>query len=252
MAWKLGIDRAPKGSSALAVFGTFVVALAWACSDSGGALGFAGPSDGGSGAQPVATDAGTFDASGSGTFANDSDASASGDCLAGLYTGTFMGNYTSSLTVIGFPVPVNGKLSLTLTESRSQGELPTYTIENGTIDGLVYSLYPFHCSMVGTLDCPNRVLVNGGVDCEYCIGTVTGDLADGGTCSRGGYFAGPLGATYSSAHVFDGTWNGIDGQSAPDASSVQTSGVNDAGVYLGPGNYGGSGTWKGTYADAGP
>jgi hypothetical protein len=107
---------------------------------------------------------------------------------------------------------------------------------------------PFFCTVTGKLDCQARKLVDGWIQCTYCVGPV----ADGGAACAvvGGHFAGPMTADYdANAHAFVmGTWNGAEALAGNDGSSPGPDGgplssyLSDSG-YLGPGQFGGSGTW---------
>ena len=56
-------------------------------------------------------------------------------------------------------------------------------MQNGTIDGVADGLFPYHCSLTGTLSCPKKKLVDGWINCTYCLGP----LNDGGmSCAIGG------------------------------------------------------------------
>jgi len=169
-----------------------------------------------------APDAASPDAAG--VDANDADAgSPDGSngtaCSGGSYVGPFTGEYTSHLTGVGIPIPVTGTVTFTLVQAGSAGTTGTlageskdcsdvFPVESGTVTGVDDAVntgdaavggFPFFCTMTGALDCDARKLVNGWVQCTYCIGPV----ADGGlTCSLlsgvagttgvGGHFAGPV------------------------------------------------------------
>jgi hypothetical protein len=207
----------------------------------------------------------------------------SGVCKAGLYEGTFDGSYTSYLTGVGVPIPVTGNVELTLDQAGAAGQQcqldgefkdcsTVFALKNGVITGVADALqlgdastggFPYFCTMTGTLDCNNKALVDGWIQCTYCVGP----LDDGGmSCSLpivggsndgvGGYFAGPLTADYDvSALAFvNGTWNGAEALAGNDGGSPGPDGapisdfLSDSGLYLGPGNFGGSGTWNAAYA----
>jgi hypothetical protein len=203
-------------------------------------------------------------------------------CKAGKYRGTFTGSYESSL-ILGIPLSVSGDVNLTLNQAGTpmmmctiEGEglitscSDVFTLSGGTITGLADKLgmlgdaniggYPYFCTMTGTLDCAMKKLVNGWIQCTYCVGNLT----DGGTgCTLlGGHFAGPLTADY---------FYGIDGGAGPsfgsDAAPAQWNGAESLagnnGMMPGPeggpvsnylipdggygfGAYGGSGTWTAT------
>jgi hypothetical protein len=177
-----------------------------------------------------------------------------GGCKAGHYAGSFTGTYTSYLTYVGVPIPVTGDVSLDLQETKTGGggEFPTFTIANGTVKGTADFMFPYFCNIVGTLDCATMQIVDGGLrNCTYCLGVAFGDLADGGTCF-GGHFEGPLAGVYDSktSSFASGTWNGSEKAAASDGGLPEGGSINDAGIYVGPGNFGGSGTW--TAAWTGP
>jgi hypothetical protein len=223
----------------------------------------AGPSMGDSGLADVADDA------------------SAGPCKSGEYKGPFAGNYTSHLTSIGIPIPVKGSVDVTLAvagsaqatcmlagEARPCNQL--FSLQNGTITGVDDAInegdasvggFPYFCTMTGTLDCTNKKLVNGWLQCTYCIGAVT--VADGGaacslgngvggTSGVGGHFAGPMTASYEygSVSFVTGTWNGSEALAGNDGGSPGPDGgplsnyLSDSGVYLGAGQFGGSGTWS--------
>jgi hypothetical protein len=165
---------------------------------------------------------------------------APGKCLAGHYSGAFIGTFTSSFTIFGSSTPVIGNIDLDL-EQTNNGEF--YSISNGTVSGTADFQYPYHCDLVGVLDCATKKLVNGALrHCVYCLGTLS---ADGGSCSGlEGYFNGPLGADYdSSIHAFvNGAWAGredLDASAPLDAGS----GCPAAG------EFGGCGAWSAQYSD---
>jgi hypothetical protein len=181
------------------------------------------------------------------------------NCKGGHYSGTFAGSYTSYLTSLfglgGFPLMVTGNVDMDLqqTAMTSSGEfagMTTYSIANGTIEGFANNVFPYHCDMVGTLDCDTKQLVGGGLrNCWYCVGLFVS--TDGGGCSVYGHFDGPLNASYDGTtfSFVDGTWNGSEAAALDDAGTLpEGGGVNDAGQYVGPGNYGGAGTWNATYS----
>lgn len=200
-----------------------------------------------------------------------------GNCKGGHYTGTFAGLYTSVLTAVGVPIPVAGNVSLDLDQEGSAdttchpaGEIPVpcnqvYTLKNGTITGTADGLFPYFCAMTGTLDCQSKVLDEGWIQCTYCAGLIAG--GDGGTpayciggsadggAGIGGRFAGPLTAEYdvSSYSFVNGQWNGAEALAGnngmmpgPDGGSIWNY-ISDSGLYIGPGDFGGSGTWNATW-----
>jgi hypothetical protein len=204
-----------------------------------------------------------------------------GPCKGGLYKGSFGGQYNSHLTGIGIPIPVTGDVNLTLFQEGTSGQQcmiegefeqcsDVFSLQNGTIQGTADEIhlgdasfggFPYYCTLTGTLDCKDKVLDDGWIQCTYCIGP----LADGGgacallngvagTTGVGGHFAGPLTANYdygSLAFVM-GAWNGAEllagndgGSPGPDGGPYQNY-LNDAG-YIGPNDFGGLGTWNAVY-----
>jgi hypothetical protein len=125
-------------------------------------------------------------------------------CKAGLYTGTFYGTYKSALG-LGGNSPVAGAIKMTLEENSTGGEVPVYTIQNGTITGNADVGIAFSCTMTGTLDCAETKLVDGGLDCTYCL-----QLLAAGQCTPGlgGSCKGTIGGNYdlTSYSFVDGTW----------------------------------------------
>jgi hypothetical protein len=131
-------------------------------------------------------------------------------------------------------------MSLTLNETVTGGEVPVYTIANGSLSGDAFSGFvPIQCSLVGTLDCGSHKLVGGTLDCVYCLG---GSL-DAGSCLAGqGHSKGIIDGDYdlTNSSFVNGTW------------SLSEEFADDGGPILGPGHYGGSGTWAGTSANGDP
>jgi hypothetical protein len=263
------------------------VPLTWIAACSSASQGF-GPSDDNpaqnnndsDGALQLGSD---FDGNGPIITLGDSTVAATnnGPCQGGKYEGTFAGTYTSHLTGIGFPIPVTGNVDMTLNqEGTGAGQTcmlvgeatkcsDLFSLQNGTITGVADELgdsgvggFPYFCTMTGTLDCPEKKLVNGWIQCTYCVGP----LADGGlacsllngvagTTGVGGHFAGPLTANYdySTLSFVMGTWNGAEALAGNDGGSPGPEGgpisnyLSDSGLYLGPGDFGGSGTWNATH-----
>jgi hypothetical protein len=201
-------------------------------------------------------------------------------CKAGFYQGGFTGNYASSL-LLGIPLTVTGNVELTLNQEGSStqtckvtenGEFAmescnnVFTLSGGTITGVANEAamigdaaiggYPYFCTMTGTLDCVKKKLVNGWIQCTYCVGP----LADGGSsCALGGggHFAGPVTANYDTGTLAftDGTWNGAEalagndgGSPGPDGGPISDYLALDGG-YSFLGKYGGSGDWNATCLD---
>src|ERR1019366_7008606 len=130
------------------------------------------------------------------------------------------------LTGVGIPIPVTGNVDLTLEQEgtskmmcMSVGEVPVpcsdvFSLQNGTITGVADGAqvgdatvggFPYYCTMTGTLDCPNKKLDNGWIQCTYCIGPLADggmscSLLDGvgGTTGVGGHFAGPRSEEHTS------------------------------------------------------
>lgn len=203
-------------------------------------------------------------------------------CKAGFYQGGFTGNYASSVA-LGIPLTVTGNVELTLNQEGTsmqnctivvQGEGTTtehcsdvFTLSGGTITGVANEAamigdaaiggYPYFCTMTGTLDCVTKTLVNGWIECTYCV---VGPLADGGSsCALGGggHFAGPITANYDTGTLAftDGTWNGAEalagndgGSPGPDGGPISDYLALDGG-YGFLGKYGGSGDWSATCLD---
>ncbi len=264
------------------------VPLAWLAACSGSKQSFSGDDPAGNDAGSTSSSGGGMDfnpPSSSGAFSGTGDGSVgpvgnSGPCKGGHYNGTFAGSYTSHLTGVGIPLPVAGNVDLTLNQQGTSdqtchpsGEIPVpcndvFTLKDGTITGIADEIhlgdaagggFPYFCTMTGTLDCSTRKLVQGWIQCTYCIGP----LADGGmacsllngvagTTGVGGHFAGPLTANYD-VNLFafvNGNWNGAEDLAGndgtmpgPDGGSIWAS-LSEAGTYLGPGDFGGSGPWN--------
>jgi len=219
-------------------------------------------------------------------FTTDSDmigGDASEPCKGGQYDGTFAGTYSSHLTVLGISLMVTGNVDMTLKQEGTDQQKCTlmlvgeatvskcsdlFSLQNGTITGVANGDdggggFPYYCTMTGTLACAEKKLVNGWIQCTYCVGP----LADGGmscqflnlggtsgyTMGVGGQFAGPLTANYdtSTLSFVMGTWNGAEalagndgGSPGPDGGPA-TSYLSDSGYGLL--DFGGSGTWTATY-----
>jgi hypothetical protein len=204
-----------------------------------------------------------------------------GPCKGGFYKGSFGGQYNSHLTQIGIPIPVTGDVQLTLYQEGTSGQQcmvegefeqcsDVFSLQNGTIQGTAdevhigdasFGGFPYYCTLTGTLDCKDKILDDGWIQCTYCIGP----LADGGgacallngvagTTGVGGHFAGPLTANYdygALAFVM-GNWNGAESLAGNDGGSPGPEGgpyqnyLNDSG-YIGPNDFGGLGTWNAVY-----
>jgi hypothetical protein len=262
--------------------------IAAACGSSHPGLNGDGSDNGGTQMGDDASGGGMLSNNGSsGTFTNSGTSAPQpvndGPCKGGKYGGTFAGSYTSHLTGVGIPIPVTGNVDLTLEQEgtskmmcMSVGEVPVpcsdvFSLQNGTITGVADGAqvgdatvggFPYYCTMTGTLDCPNKKLDNGWIQCTYCIGPLADggmscSLLDGvgGTTGVGGHFAGPLVANYDygTLSFVMGTWNGAEALAGNDGGSPGPEGgpiadyLTDGGLYLGPNDFGGIGTWNATY-----
>jgi hypothetical protein len=247
----------PPTTLALFLPSVLLVGFVACSSKSSGGLGPGGDDGGGGGGDatttgPVSSDDGPSGPLGTFSGGDDGGPQAT-DCKGGHYSGTFTGSYTSYLTSLfglgGIPLNVTGDVELDLQEmmSTTTGEIitSTFSIANGTISGYANKVFPYHCDMVGTLDCNTKKLVGGELkNCWYCVGLFVS--TDGGGCSIYGHFEGPLTADYNGKtfSFYDGTWNGMEESALDDAGTLpEGGGVNDAGQYVGPGNYGGAGMW---------
>jgi hypothetical protein len=260
------------------VFATALsVPCAWvvACGGSHAALDDTGDDGGGGGS--TSSGSGFGSSGNTGTFTSGDGAvvtiSLDGDCKGGHYAGSFTGLYTSVLTAVGVPIPVTGNVSLDLdqqggadTTCHPAGELPVpcnqvYTLQNGTISGTADLLFPYYCKLTGTLDCATKTLDEGWIQCTYCAGLIApgGGYCIGGSTEAGagvgGRFAGPLTALYDTKtySFVNGHWNGAEALAGnngmmpgPDGGSVWNY-LSDSGLYLGPGDFGGSGEWNATW-----
>ncbi len=275
------------------VVGSLVVPAAIACSGSGDPLtgGSSGPLGGGGGDDGGSTPP-TFGGGGSGSggfiHIDTPDAKptmySDSACKAGFYQGTFTGTYSSHITVVGIGIPVTGNIELTLDQQgdsnqqctiQTQGEgditescSDVFTLSGGIITGTADGLFPYYCTMTGTLDCAKQVLDNGWIECTYCA---IGVIQDGGgkastdplaICDgAGGNFAGVLKANYdtSTLSFTNGVWNGAEdlctgiggtsfascndgGSPGPEGGAATNYLRLDGGYGLAP-NYGGSGLW---------
>jgi hypothetical protein len=187
-----------------------------------------------------------------------------GPCKGGLYTGSFGGR--SDLSPIGAGVPVVGDVQLSLDQVGTanqtcslQGESEPcsdlFSVHDGVVLGTGGSLFSFSCTLTGTLECKSRRVVDGWLDCAYCVepladggmacGSASSDGgADGGVTTAGGHFAGPLTADYFyNSTGGDGGAGAIDGGgSGPPAFGTLPPPYDaDAGAYD-------PGTWNGSEA----
>jgi hypothetical protein len=177
------------------------------------------------------------------------------------------GNVDLTLEQAGSP----GTTCMLVGESQREDCSNVFTLQNGTITGVADALqfgdasvggFPYFCTMTGTLDCKSKLLVGGWIQCTYCVGP----LADAGTAcwllngvagttGVGGHFAGPLTANYDigTLSFVMGTWNGAEALAGNDGGSPGPDGgpisdyLSDSGLYLGPNDFGGSGTWNAAY-----
>jgi hypothetical protein len=187
-------------------------------------------------------------------------------CQAGLYTGPFGG--MSELSAIGASVAVAGDVQLSLAQEGTAKQTCSlqglsyecsdlFSVHDGVIRGTAGALYPFSCTLTGTLSCKKRTLISGSLDCTYCVGPLDdGGMAcapassDGGTdasvVGAGGHFAGPLGADYFYTSTGDGGAGAIDGAGGgpPALGTVPAPPGVDASSYD-------PGTWNGAEALAG-
>jgi len=156
-------------------------------------------------------------------------------CKGGFYEGQFGGLYSSSLTGFGINIPVVGDVQLTLEQQGSGMQTCTlagettkcsdvFSVKNGTITGTADGLFPYFCTLTGTLGCMEKKLVGGWINCTYCIGSLNdGGMScanggsgngnsGGGVTGTGGQFAGPLTADYFYTSTGgDGGAGAIDG-----------------------------------------
>ena len=222
-----------------------------------------------------------------------------GPCKGGFYEGQFGGLYSSHITLFGINIPVTGDVQLTLEQQGSGEQMCTFegettkcsdvfSLKNGIITGVADAVqtgdasvggFPYYCTMTGTLGCMEKKLVDGWIQCTYCIGPLADGglscaLLDGvgGTTGVGGHFAGPLVADYfydggdgGGPPAFGtmpppigtdpGAWNGAEALSGypgtgplPDGGSLSDY-LSDAGYgRIGAMNdFGGSGWWYANY-----
>jgi hypothetical protein len=204
-------------------------------------------------------------------------------CKGGHYDGTFTGSYSSHLTLIGIAISVSGNVSLNLDQvgnpmttctlnGESEDCSNLFTLANGTITGVADGNdagggFPYFCTMTGTLDCAKAVLVDGWIECTYCVGALNdggmscafggsgGGMAAGGETGLGGQFAGVLTASYdySNFSFVNGGWNGAEALAGnngmmpgPDGGPP-TSYLNFKDGGYGLLDFGGAGAWNATY-----
>jgi hypothetical protein len=191
-------------------------------------------------------------------------------CKGGFYQGSFGGLYSSHLTLIGANIPVVGDVQLTLHQQGTgqqtctfQGESEQcsniFSVQNGVIKGTADGLFPYYCTLTGTLGCKQQKLVDGWIDCTYCVGPLNdggmscaiggsgGGAADGGLTGSGGQFGGPLTADYFYTSTgLDGGAGVIDGGgSGPPAFGTDPPPLGANASAYDPG------AWNGTEALAG-
>ncbi|MGH7437106.1 MAG: hypothetical protein ACRENE_15640, partial [Polyangiaceae bacterium] len=163
--------------------------------------------------------------------ADGSDAAPSGACRGGVYAGSFGGLYSSHLTLIGANIPLTGNVSLTLMQLGSSQQTCAVdgdsgpcddflSIRAGVVQGVADGAFPFVCTLTGTLDCRDKKLADGWIECTYCIGPLNdggtsctlGGGGDSGLTGSGGRFAGPLASDYFETSTGgDGGAGAIDG-----------------------------------------
>ncbi len=254
---------------------TMGVPVVVACATNRSGEGFSSSSSSGSGSGSTGGSSGT--AVGSfGYDGNMSNPTANSACQAGHYVGTFNGSYSSHV-IIGIPLTVSGNVDMTLDQAGDAGTQCMYygefmncsnffNVSGGTVTGVANGSadggmdgYPYFCTLTGTLDCPNKKLIGGWIDCTYCVGALdsTGmacaPVAGGLLPGIGGQFAGPVTADYdtSALSFLNGTWNGAEALGGVDASTSTWNGqpvssyLSDAGY--GVLKYGGNGTWTATH-----
>jgi hypothetical protein len=247
------------------VFATGVPAVIACASTRGVNDGFASSSSGGGNGS-----SGGFGSYGYDGNVSSPDAPSSSPCRAGPYSGTFKGKYSSHL-IIGIPLKVTGNVDMVLDQEGDAGTQCTlngeftncsnvFDITGGTVTGVANGPddggmggYPYFCVLSGTLDCPNKKLVDGWIDCIYCTGkldpTGTACAKLGVLPGQGGGFAGPVTADYdtSTFSFVNGTWNGAEALAGVDAGTTTWMGkpvssyLSDAGY--GILKYGGEGDW---------
>jgi hypothetical protein len=239
------------------------------------------PPDGFSDGGASPSSGGSSSSGGYGSFGYDGNLPSPGPtantaCQPGHYVGTFNGSYSSHL-IIGIPLTVTGNVDMTLDQAGDAGTQCMYNgefmncsnffvVSGGTITGVANgsaeggkSGYPYFCQLTGTLDCPNKKLIGGWINCTYCVGSLD---STGMACAPafggflpgiGGQFAGPVTADYDTSKfsLVNGTWNGAEALAGVDAGTTTWNGMpvsnylSDAGY--GIGNYGGNGTWNATH-----
>ncbi len=212
-------------------------------------------------------------------------------CKGGFYQGSFGGLYSSHLTVIGANIPVVGDVQLTLDQQGSGQQMCTFegesekcsdifSVKDGVIQGTADGLFPYYCTLTGTLGCKQKKLVDGWINCTYCVGPLndggmscailgTGSGgAGGGLTGTGGQFAGPLTADYfytstggdGGAGAVDGGGSGPPafgtvppplGASASDYDPGAWNGVESLAGYPGTGPLPDGGTLGNYLSDAG-
>jgi hypothetical protein len=243
------------------------------------AQGDEGPEDASSADGARGDDAGAATDAPSGDGAGSSDGAggpgpdggvSSSPCAAGPYEGKFGGSFTSPLTSIGVPIPIQGTVTMTLSSEGASGTTcsvggqphdcgEVFSIQGGRVDGYADGVadgsagsgLPYACTFTGALDCDARKMVDGWIQCLYCVGAI----ADGGqACGSGigGRLAGVMAADYEASDggaFVNGTWNaaaalaGNDGGSPGPDGGPPSAYLVDGGLYLGQ-QFGGSGSWN--------
>jgi hypothetical protein len=179
-------------------------------------------------------------------------------CKLGNYTGAFTGTYTSYLAASSNSLSVVGQVDLTLGfdlgENCGEGcpPIPPCIIKSGVISGMANGIYPFSCEVTGELT-PYTLtsLDNAFASCRYCA---VGPTPDGGGCALYGHFEGPVTAAFDSqtSSFVDGAWRGYEEAALDDAGLPDGGSISDSGLYVGPGSYGGTGTWSATFDNGDP
>ena len=219
-----------------------------------------------------------------------------GACKSGFYKGELDGTCTSRLVYLGVDIPLVAYVQLTLvplgvdTQTCAFGGQfvkcsDVFSIQNGeTTEGTIAALFPFYCTLTGTLGCNEKKLADGWIECTYCLGPFadgggacanidTDASGEGGTSGVGGHFAGPLTSDYFYASTSGdggvgppsfgtafpgndpGAWNAAEALGEypgtgplPDGGTLSDY-LSDAGYPGGDASraFGGEGTWYATY-----
>jgi hypothetical protein len=177
---------------------------------------------------------------------------ATGDCDFGSYSGTFSGTYASYRTATSVPFSVMGSVQLALvqgspdgTSNCGEGCFPQVCIiDSGVFSGTTGSGLPVTCTLTGLLNMSQSPSLAGGtIDCSYCTHST-----NIGACLDYGHFGGTLAATFDpTTSSLVGSWTGEEEPELDNGGPPDGSVISDAGFYVGPGNFGGSGTWTATH-----